>query len=232
MTQLPTNYIRVLDKGYVGLVDQMGSDTTIINAARVSHNKEIQEFGPGDGKLLRYLLREKHTSPFRHAVVQFEAYAPLLVARQWWKYSVASAHWDDQHAWNESSRRYVTEEPEFYVPDVWREAPGNAKQGSGGPASQRAQTFYTGALRDHLVHSLRLYDQALRDNVAPEQARLFLPAYGLYVRWRWTISLSGVLHFLDERLDAHAQWEIQQYAQAVDQLVAQAFPACHAARKE
>lgn len=227
---LPENYIPVLDKGYVGLKDQLGDDTTIVNAAKVSYNKEALEFGPGEEGLLRFLLNHGHTSPFRHAVMQFEVYAPLLVARQWWKYSVASAHWDDQHAWNESSRRYVTEEPAFHIPSTWREAPQNSKQGSGGPAPQRAQTFFTGALREHVEHSRRLYEQALKDGIAPEQARLFLPAYGMYVRWRWTISLSGVLHFLDERLEHDAQWEIQQYAQAVDTLVERGFPHTHAAR--
>lgn len=232
---LPENYIPVLDKGYVGLTDVMGTDKTIANAARVSYNKETAPDGPvapGDERLLRFLLANGHTSPFRHAVMQFEVYAPLLVARQWWKYSVASAHWDDQHAWNESSRRYVTEQTVFHIPAEWRNAPENSKQGSGGVAPQRAQTFYTRALRDHIQHSERLYEQALKDGLAPEQARLFLPAYGMYVRWRWTISLSGLFHFLDERLEHDAQWEIQQYAQAVDTLVAVAFPACSAAQKD
>lgn len=221
----------VLDKGYVRLVDQLGDDRTVVNNARVSYDKESAVFSDGDQRLLNFLLKNGHTSPFRHAVMQFEVYAPLLTARQWFKYSVASAHWDDQHAWNESSRRYVTEDTEYYTPrqNEWRGAPENKKQGSGAMLSEGEGLFLTERLRQHQRQATELYEQAIADGVATEQARLFLPAYGLYVRWRWTISLSGVLHFLDERLDAHAQWEIQQYAQAVDKHVRSAYPGCYEA---
>ena len=108
--------IDVLDKGYVRLVDQLGNDLSIVNAARVSYDKESNEFQDKDVSLIKFLLREGHTSPFRHAALTFEAYAPLMVARQWWKYAVASTHVDDQNGWNESSRRYITEDEEFYIP--------------------------------------------------------------------------------------------------------------------
>jgi thymidylate synthase (FAD) len=117
--------IDVLDKGYVRLVDHMGSDISVVNAARVSYDKESQELTERDGKLINFLIREKHTSPFRHAALTFEVYAPLVVARQWWKYAVASSHVDDQNGWNESSRRYITEDEEFYIPTAnqWRSKP-------------------------------------------------------------------------------------------------------------
>ena len=109
--------IQIHDKGYVRLVDKLGSDLTPVNAARVSYNKASEDFSEKDEKLLRFLIREKHTSPFRHAVLQFEIYAPLMVARQWWKYIIGSSHQEGSqeamNAWNESSRRYVTESIEF-----------------------------------------------------------------------------------------------------------------------
>jgi len=88
---------QVLDKGYVRLVDTLGNDLSVVNAARVSYDKESSEFSERDEKLLSFLWREKHTSPFRHAAVTFEIYAPLMVARQWWKYAVSSTHIDDQN---------------------------------------------------------------------------------------------------------------------------------------
>ncbi len=126
------NKINVLDNGYVRLVDVLGNDLSVVNAARVSYDKEVEEFGPKDEKLIKFLIREGHTSPFRHAALTFEVYAPLFVARQWWKYAVASTHVDEQNGWNESSRRYITEAEEFYVPSAsaWRSKPENSKQKS------------------------------------------------------------------------------------------------------
>ena len=125
----------VLDKGYVRLVNHLGSDLTVVNAARVSYQKESFELNQNDEKLISFLAKNDHTSPFRHAMLQFEVYAPLMVARQWWKYIIGSSHMegigDTMNGWNESSRRYVTEEPVFYVPseNEWRSMPDNKKQG-------------------------------------------------------------------------------------------------------
>jgi thymidylate synthase (FAD) len=202
----------------------MGSDLSIVNAARVSYAKESAEFGERDEKLLNFLVRNKEFSPFRHATLTFEVYAPLFVARQWWKYVVASTHLDDQIGWNESSRRYVTEEPVYHVPDEWRMAPENKKQGSGDNADPMTSQQYTDLLKEYLARGEDLYNQALDSGLAPEQARLFLPAYGMYVRWRWTTSLAAVMHFLNERLEHKAQLEIQLYAQAVRDLVVPEFP--------
>lgn len=220
------NQISVLDKGYVRLVDTLGNDLSVVNAARVSYDKESTELSERDKKLMAFLLRENHTSPFRHAAMTFEVYAPLMVARQWWKYAVASSHVDDQNGWNESSRRYITENEEFYLPlpGQWRSAPESSKQGSGAPVDiEVGGKYYMGLL--HLIEkSMELYKEALSDGVAPEQARLFLPAYSMYVRWRWTTSLQGVMTFLDQRLPHDAQVEIREYAQAVAELVKVSFP--------
>ncbi len=217
---------KVLDEGYVRLVDTLGDDLSIVNAARVSYDKESTEFSERDSKLIRFLLREKHTSPFRHAALTFEVYAPLFVARQWWKYAVASTHVDEQNGWNESSRRYITEDEKFYIPlpNEWRSKPENSKQGSGEPVDVEIGQKYFDMLCEAVVQGTEAYHQAMDDGIAPEIARLFLPAYGMYVRWRWTVSLQGVLTFLDQRVEHDAQWEIQEYAKAVLKLTKEAFP--------
>ena len=219
------NMINVLDKGYVRVVDVLGNDLSVVNAARVSYDKESSDFEARDEKLIEFLIREGHTSPLRHAAITFEVYAPLMVARQWWKYAVASTHIDDQNGWNESSRRYITEKEEFYMPSQWRSKPENSKQGSGPALDICTSDNLTKELIDFIDYGQALYDKALEQDVAPEQARLFLPAYGMYVRWRWTVSLQGILTFLGQRLEHDAQVEIQDYAKAVRDLTEQAFPA-------
>lgn len=216
--------IDVLDKGYVRLVDHMGSDLSIVNAARVSYDKESAEFSDRDARLLQFLMDHDHTSPLRHAALTFEVYAPLMVARQWWKYAVGSTYIDDQNGWNESSRRYVTENEEFYEKFTWRSAPENSKQGSGDDLDPTTSSMWTMILDQYLRHSEALYFRAINAGIAPEQARLFLPANGLYVRWRWTVSLASLIHFLDQRLGHDAQFEISQYALAVRELAQPLYP--------
>lgn len=222
--QMNVKRVDVLDEGYVILQDSMGTDLTPANAARVSYNKKKDVMDEKDIKLIKFLAREGHTSPFRHATLQFEVYAPLMVARQWWKYIVGSDHVMD--AWNESSRRYVTEEPTFHIPDLneWRSKPENSKQGSGEPVDTSYGKYLTGALMRYVDDGLSMYEKAMEAGIAPEQARLFLPAYGMYVRWYWTTSLQGVAHFLEQRLEHDAQMEIQEYAKAVYQLAIERFP--------
>lgn len=222
--------IDVLDKGYVRLVNHMGSDLTVVNAARVSYAKQSNALTEKDLRLIRFLARDGHTSPFRHAMIQYEIYAPLMVARQWWKYVIGSAHYegtgDSLEAWNESSRRYITEEPVFYTPEAgqWRSAPAPSKQGSGDIVTWELGEKYTGELMNYVDLGIQKYEAALADGICAEQARLFLPAYGLYVRWYWTASLQSVAHFLSQRLEHGAQKEIQDYAQAVLEIVKALFP--------
>ncbi len=156
----------------------------------------------------------------------FEVYAPLFVARQWWKHAVASTHVDDQNGWNESSRRYITENEEFYVPQAneWRSKPENSKQGSGDPIMEGRGQYFSMALENYIKDGEELYKRAMDQEVAPELARLFLPAYGMYVRWRWTVSLHGLLTFLNQRLPQDAQYEIREYAEAVKELTKDSFP--------
>lgn len=245
--------INVLDKGYVRLRDHMGSDLTVVNAARVSYDKRSEgvptlvydtlenyimndvadrvEHRPTakDKRLLRFLAEGEHTSPFRHAVVQLEVYAPLMVMRQWGKYRVGSV-WsfedsdDPIETWNESSRRYVTEEPVFYIPEVWRSAPENSKQGSGEPCDSETCSLFQQWMGWNVQDGVSLYTRAMEEGIAPEQARLFLPAYAMYIRAIWTVSLQGVIHFLQQRLEEDSQWEIREYARAVQEIVQPLFP--------
>lgn len=216
--------IEVLGNGYVRLVDCMGTDLSVVNAARASFAKESKELSPQDARLIDFLIRENHMSPFRHAFITFEIKAPLMVARQHWKYVVGSDHTMD--SWNESSRRYITMEPEFYVPepDQWRMAPEDKKQGSGGPIGPWQGALLTDELKNLIKQGEALYNMAIQQGVAPEQARLFLPAYGMHVVYRWSCSLQSVCLFLTQRLAEDSQVEIQEYAKAVHALAKEKFP--------
>lgn len=217
--------IQVLDKGYVRLVRAYGSDLDVANAARASYAKESLEFSEKDARLIRFLAEGGHSSPFRHVLATFEVKAPLIVARQWWKYVVGSDH-TMETSWNEASRRYITMEPEFYIPDIdeWRTKPANSKQGSGPPLGTRPGHDLTRNMRFHIEESIRLYEEFLAFGVAPEQARLLLPAYAMYTIWRWTASIQGIAFFLSQRLEDDAQKEMRDYARAVHQLIEPHFP--------
>jgi thymidylate synthase (FAD) len=230
--------IDVLDKGYVRLVDSMGDDLRIVNAARVSYDKASENWTDKDASLLSFLMREGHTSVLRHASLTFECYTPLMVARQWYKHAVGSTYLEDQNGWNESSRRYVTENEEFYLPKPWewRTKPENSKQGSAEPLPHRTRlddptvegqeygNDWTAKLEWIQKTCVIQYEEAMAAGIAPEQARLFLPANGLYIRFYWTVSLAAFLHFLQLRDESHAQFEIQEYARAMKFLVEPKFP--------
>lgn len=218
------NLITVLNNGYVRLVDHMGSDLSVVNAARASFAKESNEFSTSDARLIDFLARENHMSPFRHAFMTFEFKAPLMVARQHWKYVVGSDHTMD--SWNESSRRYVTMDPEFYVPasDQWRLAPEDKKQGSAGLCDPFTGAALSSQLMRYIEQGEAYYNLAMESGIAPEQARLFLPAYAMHVVYRWSCSLQSVALFLVQRLEEQSQEEIREYAQAVLELVKDLYP--------
>lgn len=216
--------MKVLDKGYVNLLDTMGSDLTVVNSARVSFDKSVSSLNDSDLSLIDYLVKNRHDSVLRHCAMSFEIYAPLFVARQWWKHHVAATSVDDQNGWNESSRRYVTEEPEFYIPDAWRGHAADKKQGSGSEVHPLISNKYSALMKYYVETGVFAYEGAMKEGICTEQARMFLPAYSMYIRWRWTASLNALLHFISLRLDNHAQWEIQQYAAAVAESVRTSFP--------
>ena len=209
--------IQVLNKGFVRLIDHMGSDLSVVNAARVSFGKVKATFEEGDAKLVDYLAEHEHTSPFRHTALTLHVKAPIFVFRQWMKHRIGSE-------FNEISGRYVEfPEDEFFVPEVFRRQAKVNKQGSEGAIDEANQTraleTYLGSCRSAVAH----YKELLALGVCREQARCVLPL-GLYSEVYWTVSLQAVAHFIRLRADAHAQWEIQQYAAAVRAVVEPLFP--------
>lgn len=206
--------IEVLDKGFVRVMDHMGTDLTVVNSARVSYGKESKEFRDRDERLLKYLWENKHTSPFRHASVQFHIKAPLFVIRQWMKHQVGCA-------WNEISGRYVELDVEYYFPNNWREQHEQNKQGSMGSIKDqlRADSIY----RQGCVDSIANYYGLLASGVCKEQARMVLPL-SMYTECYWTASLQAIMHFLELREDEHSQWEIRQYASAIRDSIQHLFP--------
>ena len=172
--------IKVLDKGFVRLIDHMGYDLSVVNAARVSFGKKKDAFEEGDAKLVAYLAEHEHTSPFRHTALTLHVKAPIFVFRQWMKHRIGSE-------FNEISGRYVEfPEDEFFVPEVFRRQAKVNKQGSEGTIDEASHT-----------RALESYLESCRGAVA---------------------------HFIRLRADGHAQWEIQQYAAAVRQVVEPLYP--------
>ena len=209
--------IKVLDKGFVRLIDHMGSDLSVVNAARVSFGKKKEAFEEGDAKLMVYLAEHEHTSPFRHTALTFHVKAPIFVFRQWMKHRIASE-------FNELSGRYVEfPEDEFFVPEVFRRQAKVNKQGSEGAIvgaeHDQAMATFVAACKNAVTQ----YKALIALGVCREQARCVLPL-GLYSEVYWTVSLQAVAHFIRLRSDSHAQWEIQQYAHAVRQVVEGVFP--------
>jgi thymidylate synthase (FAD) len=213
--------VRVLDHGELRIRAVMGDDLMVVNAARVSYGARVETLTERDVRLIRFLWRHGHRSPFYHPKIQCEVYAPLMVARQWWRHHVDVVHTDEGSAWNELSRRYVQEHLQFYVPTEWHRRHHTNKQGAEGYLSGD----WTAQLETFYARAVRLYEEAIAAGMAAEQARLFLPANGQYTRWIWTASLYAVLQFISLRTSPDAQWEIRQYAAALKELVAPYFPA-------
>lgn len=189
----------------VDLIDSMGSDLTVVNAARVSFDKTSSQLNHDDIRLINYLAKHQHWSPFSHAFLQFRVKAPIFVARQLGKHQVGLS-------WNEISRRYVDYEPEFYYPDTWRGRPQNTKQGSDGEA--KSQYFPNLYLKDVSELALVNYNKMLMQGVAPEMARMVLPQ-NMMTEWYWSGSLYAFARVCQLRLDKSSQVEVQEIARQI-----------------
>ena len=228
----------------VKLIDSMGDDLRVVNAARVSHDKEstwerpvvstkyigdhphcgkeLYETTYGephlsdkDAKLIKYLVEHNHWTPFAHCFASFCIKAPIFVARQLVKHQVGLA-------WNEVSRRYVDTEPEFWFPKVWRERPeSNIKQGSGGAMPE--QELWGQSAHEHCENLLAWYRHAIKCGVAPEQARMILPLTTM-TQWYWSGSLAAFARVCNLRLDPHAQEEAREVADHIDKHMRGIFP--------
>jgi thymidylate synthase (FAD) len=214
-------------KQEVTLLDSCGSDLSVVNAARVSFAKQSSwtnvgeyehdggdlELAEKDAKLINYLAKHKHKSPFNHCFMSFRVKAPIFVARQLVKHEYLP--------WNEVSRRYVTDEPEFYIPDGWRMSADNVKQGSGGllvdQGTQKEIALMT------TQYSLDAYNTLMRNNVCAEQARMVLPQNTM-TEWIWSGTLFAFAKMCKLRLDPHTQKETQEIAQLISNEASKLYP--------
>jgi thymidylate synthase (FAD) len=215
----------------VELIDYCGDDLSVVNAARVSFNKQSEfdyDYGMDgltnlrltekDAKLINYLAKHKHKSPFNHCFMSFRVKAPIFVARQLVKHEYLP--------WNEVSRRYVTDEPEFYFPDYWRKAADNVKQGSSNEAvdvTEMGMDYSEDIPVDAVAVAFEAYQRMLAKGVCAEQARMVLPQNTM-TEWVWSGTLFAFAKMCKLRLDAHTQQETQEIAQSVSNLAAFLYP--------
>ena len=204
----------------VTYIDHMGSDLSVVNAARVSFGKKSewhQRIYTGepnilkgkDAKLIRYLAKHNHKSPFNHTFATFHVKAPVFVARQLVKH--------EYMPWNEISRRYVDDEPAFYVPDVWRGRSADKKQGSEGVVKTNANVEY------HNNVMLQLYKQQLDEGVTPEQARMHLPQ-SMMTEWYWSGTVYAFAKMCQLRMQQDTQQESREVAMQIDEYMEKLYP--------
>ena len=200
----------------VELVDKMGSDLTVVNAARVSFNKHSDILKDTDERLIKYLATHGHWTPFGHPQIQFRISAPIFVARQLVKHQVGLV-------WNEVSRRYVDYTPELFTvdEDKWRGRPDKAKQGSAGYVSLPPSLAMSIEMNNG--YALSLYDRLIKEGIAPEQARIVLPL-STYTEWYWTGSLIAFARVCKLRLASDAQEETKEIARQLAEHCAKLFP--------
>lgn len=198
-------------------IDRMGSDLTVVNSARVSFGKKATTMKESDEKLIKYLAKEGHTSPFGHCFASFHVKAPIFVARQLVKHKFLR--------WNEISRRYVDSKPEFYTPDTWRGKAENKKQGSEGVVKEVLELedgpYFTPS--DGFGLCSEMYDMLLSKGVCPEQARMVLPTAQM-TEFYWSGSLDAFADMCILRLDEHSQYETQLVAKQIDSYMSEWYP--------
>lgn len=217
----------------VEFVGKLGTDLTVVNAARVSFGQTSTELTERDRKLIGFLAREQHYSPFRHCMIQVRIKAPEMTLRQAMKHvvgiEVTSAHPTKDHAWSEISTRYKVMDT-VYVPPVWHAQHPSAKQCAAEPLDPDAQHQASEVMRSALHSVGSAYKALLALGVAREEARQILPL-SFITEVFWTASLQAVHHFVDLRSDPHAQTEIRELAGMLDDLCTREFPVAYAALK-
>ncbi len=212
----PEHHEMVLDgQGWIGLVDQLGSETSIVNAARVSFGKMRSEMDERDVKLVQYLIENKHNTPLEHVVFTFLVHCPLFVRSQWHRHRTWS--------YNEISRRYTEEDLEFYVPPQLRAQAENDRQASVEAGEGLDQAACRQLIDQQNKAALAVYEDLLKRGVCREQARGVLPQNLMTTFWA-TVDLSNLLKFLELRDSEHAQWEIRVYAAAIKKLIRPSIP--------
>ena len=219
---IPETTIRVLDHGFVRLDDAMASDLAVVNGARVSFARRKHELDDGDVGLIRFLLRERHASPFEHAVFRYHARAPIFVAREWFRHRWSS--------FNEFSMRYARATDDFYVPEAEdvRSQVGKPGAYSFEPVDAGLAEQTREELKAVYERAYATYERLVEQGVARELARAALPV-GAYTEFFWTVNARSLMNFLSLRTGDAAQREIRRYAEACEQFFAELMPATHAA---
>ncbi len=208
--------LNVLDAGFVRLVEHMGSDDSIVRAARVSYG-EGTTTRSNDRGLIRYLVRHQHTTPLEMVEFTFHVKAPLFVARQWMRHRMASI--------NEESARYSIMSDEFYIPDTDTILPQSAdnRQGRAETNDLLDANAIGNQIRSHSAHSLSVYKELIDSGLTRELARLVMPV-NVYTQFYWKVDLHNALRFLKLRMDSHAQYEMQCYARQIAELIRPRVP--------
>jgi len=216
MKQLPEDAIKCLDKGFVRLVDSMGGDDAIVQAARVSYGQGTSKISQDRG-LIRYLMRHRHTTPFEMVEFKFHCKMPIFVARQWVRHRTANI--------NEYSLRYSEARDEFYLPDPEHIQFQSAlnKQGRSGEVPLDLKQKVLDYFKEISERSFIMYQELNEAGVARELARSLLPI-NIYTEWYWKNDLHNLLHFIGLRSDSHAQYEIRVYSDAMSESVKAVAP--------
>ena len=216
MTQVPEDAIKCLDKGFVRLVDSMGGDDAIVQAARVSYGQGTSKVSQDRG-LIRYLMRHRHTTPFEMVEFKFHCKMPIFVARQWVRHRTANI--------NEYSLRYSEARDEFYFPDPEHIQFQSAlnKQGRSGEVPLELKQKVLDYFKKISKRSFTMYQELNEAGIARELARSLLPV-NIYTEWYWKNDLHNLLHFIGLRSDSHAQYEIRVYSDAMAESVKAVAP--------
>jgi thymidylate synthase (FAD) len=219
---IPDQTIRVLDHGFVRLDDAMATDLSVANAARVSFARRKEELDDADAGLIRFLMRDRHGTPFEHNAFRFHVRAPIFVAREWFRHRVGS--------FNEFSMRYARATDDFYVPeaDDVRSQVGKPGAYSFEPVDSELAERTREELREVYDQAYATYERLVEAGVARELARSVMPV-GAYTEFYWTVNARALMNFVSLRAAETAQREIRRYAEAVERLFAEQMPVTHAA---
>ncbi len=219
---LTDDTIRVLDHGFVRLDDVMASDLSVVNAARVSFARRKEEMDDADAGLIRFLMRDRHGTPFEHNAFRFHIRSPIFVAREWMRHRVGS--------FNEFSMRYARATDEFYVPeaDDVRSQVGKPGAYTFDPVEAELAEHTRDALREVYEHAYATYERLVEAGVAREVARSVLPV-GAYTEFYWTVNARSLMNFVSLRASETAQREIRRYAEAVERFLEQHMPITYGA---
>ena len=219
---IPDGTLRVLDHGFVRLDDAMATDLSVVNAARVSFARRKEEMDDSDAGLIRFLMRDRHGTPFEHNAFRFHIRCPIFVAREWFRHRVGS--------FNEFSMRYARATDDFYVPEAEdvRSQVGKPGAYSFEPVDPELAERTREELREVYEHAYATYERLVEAGVARELARAVMPV-GAYTEFFWTVNARALMNFLSLRAAETAQREIRRYAEACETFFADAMPITHAA---